>query len=189
MSLLSYVELMELVEQGVIRNVDPSQVNAASIDVRLGGAVLRELDSKLCAGADSARVLAKRDALHMERVAYPYILEPREFVLASTIEEFWLPDDISAQFQLKSSAARLGVEHLKAGWCDAGWHGSVLTLELLNVTRYHCIQLDHGAKIGQLAFFRHTPVPAQGSYAARGSYNNDKAVQATKKERDDGTGN
>jgi len=58
----------------------------------------------------------------------PYYLAPSEFVLAETIETFNLPDDISAQFVLKSSRAREGLNHLLAGWCDPGWHGSKLTL-------------------------------------------------------------
>ena len=37
MSLLSYNELCELVERGVIGPVEPSAINAASIDVRLLG--------------------------------------------------------------------------------------------------------------------------------------------------------
>lgn len=181
--LLSFNELCELVDQGVVRNVEPSQINAASIDVRLGGVVLAE--KRVMHGeAPPVRSLIKREQLGFFEREYPYELQPGEFVLASTIEEFWLPDNISAQFQLKSSAARMGLEHLKAGWCDAGWHGSVLTLELLNVTRYHTIRLDAGAKVGQLAFFKHAPVPQHASYAARGSYNNDTTAQATKKTTD-----
>jgi dCTP deaminase len=175
--LMSYVELMELLEQGVIQNVEKSQVNAASIDVRLGGAVLVE---RKHTGALPCVSLKARDRLDMSATHYPYIMSPDEFILASTMEVFNLPNNISAQFQLKSSAARMGLEHLKAGWCDAGWHGSVLTLELKNLTRYHGIRLDEGAKVGQLAFFKHTPVPDEGSYATKGSYNNDNVVSATK---------
>ena len=175
--LLSYLELMKLVDEGVIQNVDKSQVNAASIDVRLGGYVLREV----MAHPTSVVSLADRDQLMTAQCSYPYMLEPNEFILASTMEVFNLPNDISAQFQLKSSGARMALEHLKAGWCDAGWHGSVLTMELKNMSRYHRIRLDEGAKIGQLVFFRHTPVPDEGSYATKGSYNKDKQVSATKK--------
>ena len=41
--LLSYVELCELVEQGVIGPVDPKSINAASIDVRLGQDIVIEV--------------------------------------------------------------------------------------------------------------------------------------------------
>ena len=45
----------------------------------------------------------------------PYYLAPSEFVLAETVETFNLPDDISAQFVLKSSRAREGLNHSVGG--------------------------------------------------------------------------
>jgi dCTP deaminase len=111
----------------------------------------------------------------------PYILYPGEFILASTHELFNLPNYISASYALKSSMARIGLEHLNAGWCDAGWHGSVLTLELKNMTRSHEIVLHHLDLIGQMCFFRHKPVSDEDSYACRGRYNKDKTVSGAKK--------
>jgi deoxycytidine triphosphate deaminase len=78
--------------------------------------------------------------------------------------------------------ARIGLEHLNAGWCDAGWHGSVLTLELLNVTRHHRIKLESGTRIGQIVFFRHLEVPKDHSYATKGRYNKDTSVSQVKKD-------
>jgi dCTP deaminase len=179
--LLSYNRLLQLVGQGVIRNVDRSQINAASIDVRIGGKVLME--NKPPEGIVYDAVLKARTPLRQTECDLPYLLRPGEFILAATMEEFWLPDNISAQFQLKSSGARMGLEHLKAGWCDAGWHGSKLTLELKNMTRYHNIFLQEGDKVGQLIFFEHDPVPVEGSYATKGSYNNDAGVSAVKQEK------
>jgi dCTP deaminase len=76
--------------------------------------------------------------------------------------------------------ARIGLEHLNAGWCDAGWNNSVLTLELKNMTQYHTIMLQKGDKIGQMVFFEHEPVPHERSYAVRGRYNNDSTVSGVK---------
>ena len=101
----------------------------------------------------------------------PYYLAPSEFALAETIEVFNLPDDISAQFVLKSSRARSGLNHALAGWCDPGWHGSKLTLELKNERRYHGLSLYPNLKIGQMVFHRMSNVPAL-SYAVTGNYNN-----------------
>ena len=92
-----------------------------------------------------------------------------------------MPMDISAEYKLKSSMARIGLEHLNAGWCDAGWHGSVLTLELVNVTRHHSIIIRPGDPIGQMVFFRHAPVPPERPYATRGRYNTDRTVRTIKK--------
>ncbi len=44
----------------------------------------------------------------------PFLLEPGEFCLAETVELFKIPDDISAQFALKSSRAREGYNHCLA---------------------------------------------------------------------------
>lgn len=64
--------------------------------------------------------------------------------------------------------------------CDAGWHGSVLTLEFRNLSRYHSIRIRPGDAIGQMVFFSHAEVPADRSYAARGRYNNDTTVSSIK---------
>ena len=177
MSLLSYTELCELVEQGVITDVPHEHINAASIDVRLGGDILIERAS------NRAVVLRDRGNLTMESFTLDdrgYRLDPGEFILAHTVEKFNLPDDICAEFKLKSSGARIGLNHCLAGYCDPGWNGSALTLELQNVTRHHSILLHAGDRIGQMLFYRVTPVPADRSYAVRGRYNNDPSVQQAK---------
>lgn len=180
MSLLSYNRLCELVEQGVIEGVDFKDVNAGSIDIHLGDKILIE------SGADSILVVdfSQRDPLRMAewdlRAKGPYCLEPGEFGLAQSRERFHLPNNICAEYKLKSSMARIGLEHLNAGWCDAGWHGSVLTLELKNMTRYHAHKLVAGMPIGQIVFFECEEVPADRSYAARGRYNNDSTVHGIK---------
>ncbi len=184
MSLLSYNRLVELVEQGVIMNVNPSQINSASIDLTLGPTVMVERPQF----DDDARIyypevsLKKRTPLNMAKVAVDkgISLWPGEFILAQSEQVFNLPPTISAEYKLKSSMARIGLEHLNAGWCDAGWNGSVLTLELKNMTRYHKILLNRGVGIGQVVFFEHDPVPADRSYAARGRYNNDRTVSGIK---------
>lgn len=180
--LLSYSELLDLIDAGVIQNLGSlSQVNAASIDVRLGGDFLFE---KKPASTGRFISLARRDRLAFERKRFaegssPF-LEPGEFCLAATMEEFHLPDDISAEFKLKSSIARSGLNQLTAVWADAGWNNSVLTLELSNVTRFHCLELEVGMCIGQMVFHRHTKVPPEESYRNRGRYNGDKTVSAAK---------
>lgn len=178
--ILAYTELRMLIAKGVVLGAEPEQVNAASIDVRLGGTFLMERY------ADSPREvdLARRDSIstipHNIKEGSSLFLDPGEFCLAATIESFNLPDDISAEFKLKSSIARSGLNQLTAVWCDAGWNGSVLTLELSNVTQHHRLLLTHGMSIGQMVFHRHAQVPREQSYAVRGRYNNDRKVQSVK---------
>jgi len=186
MSLLSYDELLALVARGVIRNVDTDAINSTSIDITLGRKLLveqvygYEKDGKAPMRTISLR---SREAVQTVEVDCRdgHALIPGQFILAQSQQEFYLPDDISAEYKLKSSMARIGINHALAGWCDAGWHGSVLTLELMNVTRQHIIELKEGDKIGQMIFFHHRKVPKDRSYAARGRYNNDKTVEGAKK--------
>lgn len=181
MSLLSYSRLCELVEQGVIENVDFKDVNAGSIDLHLGPTLKAEAGP--FENGPHLVDFSKRESLRFLEVDLrhgPFSLPPRGFCLAHTVEKFNLPDNVCAEYKLKSSMARVGLEHLNAGWCDAGWHGSVLTLELNNVTNYHAHLLTNGMPIGQIVFFECDPVPADRSYAARGRYNGDLSVQGIK---------
>lgn len=175
MSLLSYNDLVKLVENNVITNVKPENINASSIDLTLGNSILIEDRYK-----GKTVSLKLRDKLYMKELNLPYALSPGEFILAHTEQKFYLPDDISAEYKLKSSMARIGLEHLNAGWCDAGWNDSVLTLELKNMTHNHFILLEEGCSIGQIVFFKHEKVPLHASYRSRGRYNGDSKVMEIK---------
>ena len=89
---------------------------------------------------------------HLEPVdlldCHYYDLAPGQFCLAATAETFYLPDNIAAEFKLKSSLARAGLNHALAGFADPGWTGSVLTLELTNTLRWHSLRLRPGMKAG-----------------------------------------
>ena len=177
MSLLSYIQLTELVESGVISLNDYDQINGASIDLTLGNEILVEQNS------DRIISLKDRTPLPMSRIDITdghYDMQPGEAILAHTNEVFNLPNDVSGLYVLKSSMARIFLNHCNAGFADAGWHGSTLTLELINQTRFHRIRLDHNVRIGQMLFFKHKDVPDDRSYAARGRYNKDKSVTLIK---------
>lgn len=179
MSLLSYTDLIGLINQKVITNVTSAEVNSTSIDISLGGDVLFETPGL----TNSTIFLKNRESLYMTAHSLskePYRLYPGEFVLAHSQQVFNLPSHISAEYKLKSSMARCGLEHLNAGWCDAGWNGSVLTLELKNMTRNHILVLEEGMPIGQMVFFSHLAVPESKSYAVRGRYNGDLTVKGIK---------
>lgn len=188
MSLLSAHAIIRMVEMGVVENSSVENVNATSLDIRLGRYILIEEMKKVAGGyTPHCLSLRQRDPLNTRKIDLmevgQYILRPGEFILAQSIEIFHLPDSISAEYKLKSSMARIGLDHLNAGWCDAGWNNSVLTLELRNLTTFHEIELCYGDKIGQMIFFSHSPVGDAFSYATKGSYNGDKEVSTTKTER------
>jgi len=156
--LLAGVELHELIDNNIITGRHEN-VNSASIDITLGNKFLVETDT----------------IENMVPVYNEMTLQPNGFCLASSQEVFNLPNNISAEYKLKSSMARVGLDHLNAGWCDAGWHGSVLTLEFKNCSSKP-IKLTTGMKCGQIIFFKHTPVPKEQSYATKGRYNNTAEV-------------
>ena len=77
----------------------PELLNPASLDLRLGDRLMIEVSDKRELIEIDISDRAKED---------PYYLAPSEFVLAETVETFNLPDDISAQFVLKSVAPERG---------------------------------------------------------------------------------
>lgn len=157
-------------EGGMVVGWDPALINPASLDVRLGDLLLIE-------SAQSPELVPYPLGQHSQDD--PYELRPGQFCLAQTVEVFHLPDDVAAQFMLKSSRAREGLEHLMAGYCDPGWHGSVLTLELHNSRQLWPVGLWPGMKIGQIVFHLMAERPV-ASYAQTGRYNGDSAVQASR---------
>jgi dCTP deaminase len=73
----------------------------------------------------------------MEEIAVeddgPFILQPREFVIAVTKEEIILSDDIMGRLDGRSSLGRLGlVVHSTAARFDPGWKGKAV-MELGNL--------------------------------------------------------
>ena len=151
-SVLSDGTIHDLVEQGRIKidPWDPSLVQPASIDVRLGDS-FRVFHNYRVATIDL------RDPpgnLTEEVVVAPdedFIIHPGEFCLGRTLEWVELPDDIVARVEGKSSLGRLGlIVHATAGFCDPGWKGT-LTLEFNNLTRVP-IKLSPGLLIAQLSF-------------------------------------
>ena len=168
--ILADFQIRSRCEGGMITPFDPALLNPASLDVRLGPTLLIE-------SAQSPGLVPY--PLHRHSQAKPYELLPGQFVLAQTMEVFHLPDDLAAQFMLKSSRAREGLEHLMAGYCDPGWHGSVLTLELHNSRQLWPVKLWPGMKIGQIVFHLMAERPL-ANYAQTGRYNMDSTVQASR---------
>ena len=159
-----------LCEQGMVTPFDPTLVNPASLDVRLGNTLLIE-------SAESPVFKPYPLAGHDQE--HPYWLHPGQFVLAQTMEVFHLPDTVAAQFMLKSSRAREGLEHLMAGYCDPGWSGSVLTMELHCSRQLHPVALWPGMRIGQMVFHQMMGIPER-NYRETGRYCGDVVVTASK---------
>jgi len=179
--LLSYLELIQLIDQGVI-NAPIENVNAASIDLTLSDEIM-VYDEIECFKPYKPVDLALKENIKLVKRIIPdhgYELAPGDFILASTREWFDLSkrNDISAEYKLKSSMARNGLFHALAGFADSGWSGN-LTLEFHNVSREPLL-LREGLKCGQMLFLRHAPVPDHASYKVKGQYNNQSGVTASR---------
>ena len=128
MTILADFQIRALCESGMVTPFDPELLNPASLDLRLGSNILIESSE----GPDLVPC-----CIANYTPANPYQVVPGQFLLAEAEPIFNLPNCIAAQFVLKSSRAREGLQHLLAGWCDPGWNGSRLTLELKNVRQLH----------------------------------------------------
>lgn len=168
--ILSDSEIRALAEQGMITPFDPALVNPASLDVRLGPNILIEVPE-----SPSLR----RFSIASYTQEAPYLVQPGEFFLGETVEVFDLPRSIAAHFVLKSSRAREGINHLLAGFADPKFHDSVLTLEIVNVKRFHPVAVWPGMLIGQMVFHRLTSEPDR-DYSETGRYNGCRVVTPSK---------
>ena len=159
-------------EMGMIEPFDNSLINPASIDVRLGNVIKAE--GRICGPVDQ-RVRWKQ--YHVEDWE-EFELFPGAFVLAHTKEFVRIPNNIEANFQLKSSRGREGINHLLAGYIDPGFHGEI-TLELQNVNNRHSVMLRPGMLIGQLRFSKLDQIP-DFPYNMTGRYMNDRGAVESK---------
>lgn len=153
-------------ETGKIQNADVRQINPASVNLRLGNTFLTPIPNRLIRLGDEMQY--KRHEVIAGRTV---VIEPGEFVLATTKEYIEIPTDAAAFVQGRSSIGRIGLTVQNAGFVDPGFHGHI-TLELVNESGCH-IELIPGYPVAQLVFFDSSPVEC--SYC--GKYNDQ--VEAT----------
>lgn len=168
MTMLSAPRIHQLIDEGVVSGLHEN-VNAASLDVRIGNKILIEVPPEPGTVVDIA---AKQSPTFMEidLTDEGFIIEPGQCFLAHTEEVFNLPNTISCRFDLRSSVGRCFLEHMQAGFADAGWHGAQLTMEFKNMTEFHRLLIKPGMRVGQMIFWEHEDAGAD-SYAIKGNYN------------------
>ena len=84
---------------------------------------------------------------------HPFHLLPNAFILTEVQEVLSLPSNIAGTVSLRSTYARMGLNHSLAGHVDPGYYGR-LTLELKNIKLYKAIPLWPGLKVCQIVFTR-----------------------------------
>ncbi len=177
-----------LVEKRIV--IDPvpdvaTQLGSCSIDLRLG-AKFRVFNHSKIALIDTNNPNVTDDLMTEITVkdGEPFILQPGDFVLATTMETITIPDNLLARLEGRSSLGRLGiVVHSTASVFDPGWHG-VAVLELGNLGRMP-VALYTGMRICSFTFEELTHSSEQ-PYLTRGDakYKNQNAPVASQIAKD-----
>lgn len=144
--ILSDKTLTKMLAEGtlVAEPIEKEQIQPASIDIRLGNTFSIVRDS-------SSGIITLENKIEYETIETDtYVLLPGQFVLATTMEYFELPDNLTAFVEGRSSLGRMGLFIQNAGWVDPGFKGEI-TLELFNANRC-AIELKAGRRVGQLVF-------------------------------------
>ncbi len=134
---LSDIDIRRYMEQGKIRvtpELPPEQFGSCSVDFRLGSE-FSIFEHSRHAYIDPREKSAIQDLMRTIEVpeGEPFILQPREFALAITMETLELDDDVLGRLEGRSSLGRIGIiVHGTAGLFDPGWRGKA-TLELSNL--------------------------------------------------------
>jgi deoxycytidine triphosphate deaminase len=180
----------------MVEPYDYKLINPHSLDVRIGEtAKLRVKESFLCMlwrkfhnwlenqqNVYPPRLIkiSKYQDIDLSKYSQknPYLMQPGDRLLVESVEVFNIPEFTASSFYLKSSRGREWYGHQLAGYIDAGWHGSRLTMEITN-DDLAPLPIYPGMKFGQLEFRLLLGLPAK-SYAKTGRYNNDLTVQESK---------
>lgn len=129
-----------------------AQLGSCSIDLRLGN-TFRVFNHSRVALIDT-KDPTNADAMTSELTITenePFILQPGDFVLATTMETLSLPNDLLGRLEGRSSLGRLGiVVHSTASVFDPGWDGMIV-MELGNLGRMP-VALYAGMRICALTF-------------------------------------
>ncbi len=173
--ILNDKELKKLIKSGnlIIDPIEEYQIQPSSIDFRLGNDFL--------VYTDSIDILDVKDDSYqnkLEKVVVGkegFVIQPKQFVLATTIEYLKLPDYITAFVEGRSSLGRLGLFIENAGWVDAGFEGTI-TLEFFNANS-RPIRIYPGMRVCQLVFAKMNS-PAEKPY--RGKYHRQRGTTASK---------
>jgi len=113
-----------------------SQLGSVSIDFRLGRTFMMFEHSRH-SFIDPRQPQSIGEAMRTIEVEgdEPFIMQPGDFALASTVELLELPDDLLGRLEGRSSIARLGITvHSTAAVFEPGWIGTA-TMELSNLGR------------------------------------------------------
>lgn len=148
---LSDIDIIERVGNGdlTIAPYEEENVEPSSVDLRLGEE-FKKVEHRDGFGIVDTNI-SNNAALEYTDINGQVVIEPSEFVLATTQEYVEIPDDLVAEVLGRSSLGRLGISvHQTAGFIDPGFEGEI-TLELSNHGPAP-IRLYAGQRVCQIVF-------------------------------------
>ena len=136
--ILSDVDIKKYIKEGKIK-IKPKpnfeeQLGPCSLDLHLGN-VFKTFKPSQYPYLDLKRKIDFEKLMEEIKVKdnAPFILQPKDFILAVTKEDFSLDSDLMARLDGRSSLGRLGlVVHSTAARFDPGWQGKAV-MELGNL--------------------------------------------------------
>jgi dCTP deaminase len=129
-----------------------TQLGSCSVDLKLGSS-FRVFEHSRHAYIDPFKKDISDDVTREIRIkkGEPFIIQPGDFVLATTIEYLEVPDDLTGRLEGRSSIGRLGVViHSTAANIECGFRGHI-TLELANMGKMP-VALYPGMRICSISF-------------------------------------
>jgi dCTP deaminase len=161
------------------------QIQPAGIDLRLGISFMKYKHD-----LNAHRRVLEADAFDAEKEMVRYERDsleilPGEFVLGTTMERVYVPKNVLAKVDGRSSIGRMGLLiHITAGLIDPGFEGEI-TLEFYNVSR-HPIVIPAGTRICQVSFqlMDFPAVMPYGHPDLKSKYQNQAGVTASRVQKD-----
>lgn len=154
MGVLSDGTINRLIRRGqiVVEPFEPSLVQPASIDFRLGNS-FRVFHNYRVSSIDLRSPPTDLTEAVSREDGEVFVVHPGEFCLSNTKEYVEISDRLVARVEGKSSLGRVGlIVHATAGFIDPGFKGTI-TLEITNLTRVP-IKIYPGQPIAQLSFMK-----------------------------------
>lgn len=180
MVVLSDKDIKEYIKSGKLVINGEIKIDPCSVDLRLGNLFrifisteITHIDTKNGVDEKHMEVVEKKDE-------EPFVIHPRELVLATTKESVKLPNDLVATLDGRSSLGRLGVVvHSTANSFDPGFEGFP-TLEISNISKVP-VMLWPGSRICRLTFTKLSS-PCETDYSQRkeSKYSKQEGPEASK---------
>ncbi len=165
--ILPYQDIAKLIAGGRISaagGVDESQIQPASLDLRLGTTAWRVRASFLPGKASTVQAKIDRMKMHQIDLTKPVVLEKGCVYIAELMEELKLPADISGRANPKSSTGRLDIftrlitdAGAEFEGVAAGYKGK-LYVEIMPHT--FSVLAQQGTRLNQIRFVRGNPPPS-----------------------------